>query len=130
MAWNALHWNSKFQTKLLKRSGRMKKKPSPIERKVKTYLADMGLQFQNQIVIGAYICDFVDMDGKMIIECDGAKWHSTEKQRVYDDNRDDYLKRMGYSVLHLFGWQCWNESVAVPMIKEFIEACKTAKRVV
>jgi len=107
----------------------MKKKPSPIERKIKQYLEEMDQDFVNQMVIGRYICDFVHPEWKLIIECDGAAYHSTSEQKYKDSVRDEDLKREGYKILHLLGWQCWNKDIAIPMIKEFL-TCKKPEVVI
>ncbi len=123
MPWNELCWNSKFQSKLHKYANRMRKKPSPIERKVKRYLEELGQLFINQDIVGPYICDFVHPEWMLIIECDGAKWHSSEEQRYKDLVRNETLAREGYRILHLLGWQCWDETIAKGLICDFLANC-------
>jgi len=99
----------------------MQKKPSPIERKVKTSLKELGLRFSSQIVIGTYIVDFLSNEHKLIIECDGAAHHSSQAQRDKDKLRDLNLQKQGYQILRLMGWQCWNQSVCKGLIMDFMK---------
>jgi very-short-patch-repair endonuclease len=57
-----------------------------------------GLDFHRQQVIGNYIVDFVCYEIGLIIEADGASHKGKEE---YDENRDNYLKNMGFNILHI-----------------------------
>lgn len=84
----------------------------------------MDLDFCFQEIIDNYIVDFLHPEMSLIIECDGHDWHSTPQQKYKDSVRDQDLKRKGYAVLHLLGWQCWNEPVCKGLIKDFVDAQK------
>ena len=60
--------------------------------------SQLGFKFNRQHIIGKYIADFVCLDKKLIIEVDGA-YHSQEKQQVWDEYRDDFLKSNSYKIL-------------------------------
>jgi len=55
-----------------------------------------NLRFRRQHPVGRYIADFYCHDCKLIIELDGDI-HNERKE--YDENRDNYLKAGGYTVL-------------------------------
>ena len=57
-----------------------------------------GMQFQRQKVLGDYIVDFYCPNGKLVVELDGGQHFSDESIRD-DKLRDEYLNRMGYTVL-------------------------------
>jgi len=55
-----------------------------------------GFKFKRQVPIGPYIADFVCLDEKLIIELDGPLH---DGRAVYDANRDEALRQLGYRVL-------------------------------
>lgn len=57
-----------------------------------------GLDFDRQIVIGNYIVDFYCPKLKLVIEIDGS---SHDNKYVYDATRDEFLKSIGLTVLHV-----------------------------
>lgn len=65
----------------------------------------LGCKFRRQQMMGNYIVDFLCMEPKIIIELDGGQH---VQQQVYDDQRSQYLGRLGYTV-HRF----WNHEVLV-----------------
>jgi very-short-patch-repair endonuclease len=57
-----------------------------------------GRKFRRQYSIGRYIVDFCCPSEKLIIELDGnphGEYHRIQK----DENRDNYLKSLGFTVL-------------------------------
>ena len=56
-----------------------------------------GLRFRRQHPIGGYIADFCCLQKKLIIELDGG-YH--DKHKEADANRDKFLKKCGFRVLH------------------------------
>jgi len=58
----------------------------------------LGAFFHRQRVVGSYICDFVSLDGGMVVEVDGSG-HYQDESRRYDSKRDEYLKSLGFDVL-------------------------------
>jgi very-short-patch-repair endonuclease len=56
------------------------------------------LKFRRQQPIDGYVADFCCFEKKLIIELDGAV-HDTQDQKVYDQERDTFLKNQGFKVL-------------------------------
>jgi very-short-patch-repair endonuclease len=63
----------------------------------------LGVNFRRQHAIGKFICDFVCIGRKLIIELDGSQ-HI--EQQEYDAERSMYLQSQGYQVLRF-----WNDDV-------------------
>ncbi len=63
----------------------------------------MNLKFKRQKPMGRYIVDFVCMEQRLIIELDGGQ-HA--EQALYDQHRDAWFRRVGYTVLRF-----WNNDV-------------------
>ncbi|MBM3926619.1 MAG: endonuclease domain-containing protein [SAR202 cluster bacterium] len=62
-----------------------------------------GYKFRRQQPIGAYICDFVCLEKRLVIELDGGQ-HSWSVR--HDTERDAWLNALGYKVLRF-----WNADV-------------------
>src|ERR1035438_9501424 len=73
-----------------------------------------GIKFQYSVE--SYVCDFVDLHSKTVINIDGDYWHAnpikydpallTEAQQhnvQQDEIKRNYFQRLGYSVIHI--WQ-------------------------
>ncbi len=60
-----------------------------------------GLKFRRQHPIGKYIVDFVCLEKKVVIELDGGQ-HAEPTKKQYDGERDNWLKKEGYSVLRFW----------------------------
>ena len=58
----------------------------------------LGVKFNRQYIIECYIVDFVCLEKQLIIEVDG-KYHDTEYQRGYDEQRTQILNNLGFRVL-------------------------------
>ena len=79
---------------------------SPIEDYLYKGLIEIGLSThcQLQYQIGKYRVDFAFPDARLVVECDGKKYHFTESwQMEKDQKRDKYLARKGWRVLHIEG---------------------------
>ena len=61
-----------------------------------------GLKFRRQVPIGDYIVDFVCLNPRVIVECDGGQ-HADSR---YDDVRDAWLKAQSFRVLRF-----WNTDI-------------------
>lgn len=72
---------------------------SPIEEIVWDICLCEGIVLYPQYPIDRYMVDFCNPIKKIILECDGAKFHSIEK----DFDRDEYLVDNGYKVFRLSG---------------------------
>jgi very-short-patch-repair endonuclease len=55
----------------------------------------LGWRFRLQEPIGPYIVDFVCVEQRLVVEMDGDGHGGT-----YDRQRDAYLERLGFRVLH------------------------------
>ena len=62
-----------------------------------------GFKFRQQRPIGPYVCDFVCLSEKVIVELDGSQ-HVAEAS--YDSRRDSVLRSNGFRVLRF-----WNGDV-------------------
>jgi len=70
-------------------------------------LRDAGFaDFEMQYEVGNKRVDFAFPDSKLIIECDGHKYHKFSKEQIEaDQQRDLYLAKRGWVVLHFSGIQ-------------------------
>ncbi len=90
---------------LLARARAMRREPTPAERKLWRLLRGAKLQdlnFRRQLPLGPYIADFVCLDPRLIIECDGGQ----HADSAYDADRDAWLRAQGFIVLRF-----WNNEV-------------------
>lgn len=78
-----------------------------------------GIKFRRQYPIGKYICDFVSLEKRIIIELDGSQ----HLDSINDKIRDNYLKELGFKVLRF-----WNndidqniEGVLIKIQQELVE---------
>ncbi|HIG0326252.1 TPA: endonuclease domain-containing protein [Legionella pneumophila] len=74
----------------------------------------LGFKFKRQVLIGAYIVDFVCLEKRLVIELDGSQ-HMDNK--IYDTKRTDWLITNGFEVLRF-----WNHDVfqQTPSVLEII----------
>ena len=81
----------------------------------------LGVSFRRQYVIDQYIVDFVALKKHLIVELDG-KYHDSDEQVKWDQQRTDYLNKAGFTVLRLR-----NEDVlcdtdnTIKKLKEYIQ---------
>ncbi|MBO4564116.1 MAG: endonuclease domain-containing protein [Bacteroidaceae bacterium] len=59
---------------------------------------NLGHKFLYQYIIGQFIVDFLCPDCKLIVEVDGG-YHSEPIQEIDDEQRTQWLERMGYKVI-------------------------------
>ena len=82
---------------------------------------------EEQYKIGTKRVDFAYPNQRLVIECDGYKWHRQDKEQIERDiERDKYLARKGWRVLHFSGVQIRrNIKGCINEIKEalFISQC-------
>jgi very-short-patch-repair endonuclease len=55
----------------------------------------LGCRFRRQVPIGPYIVDFLCAEHHYVVECDGSQ----HLESRYDQRRDEYLARRGYTVV-------------------------------
>lgn len=91
-------------------------KASFIERKVQWLLDELNIEYSTNFVFKrnvvfkggthrVYFPDIVLEKYKIIIECDGDYWHSSEKVKAIDAQKDIEYKEAGYMVLRFSGTQ-------------------------
>jgi len=81
-------------------------KETPIEKCMENAMANFGISAESQYEIGVKRVDFAYPVQKLVVECDGYKWHKQDKEQIENDiNRDKYLARKGWRVLHFSGLQ-------------------------
>lgn len=61
-----------------------------------------GVKFRRQFILGKYICDFVSLGNKIVIEIDGSQHIESNS----DLQRDEFLKSIGFKVLRF-----WNNDI-------------------
>jgi very-short-patch-repair endonuclease len=57
-------------------------------------------KFRRQHPIGRYVVDFATLDGKLIVEVDGAT-HGSVAEQVYDTERTLEIERCGFHVVRV-----------------------------
>ena len=88
-----------YNKKLTPYSQNLRKKMTDMERKLwYEFLSGLSVRFRRQKPIGAYIVDFYCSEAKLVIELDGSQHYEKDSARS-DVIRDDYLKKLGLTVL-------------------------------
>jgi len=62
------------------------------------YLRDFQKKFKRQVTLGYYIADFYCAEKKIAVELDGSQHYFPEGED-YDERRDEYIKKMGITIL-------------------------------
>jgi len=93
----------KGQSQRGKRNARsLRKSETDAERKIWQLLRSRSLngeKFRRQHPIGPYIVDFININGKLIIELDGSQHQQTLD---YDAGRTAFLEQAGYRVMRFW----------------------------
>jgi very-short-patch-repair endonuclease len=77
---------------------------SPIERKLYVALKAAGYRVKSQYTMGPYRCDLAITKYKLVIECDGATYHSSKQQKDLDRRKTYYIqKKHRWRVLRFTG---------------------------
>lgn len=100
-------------SKTMHRAGELRKKPTPVEKKLWAYLRGdklNGVSFRRQHAIGNFTPDFVSIKGKLIVELDGSQ-HL--EQAEYDIERSRYFESQGYKVIRFWNNQVENDNAGV-----------------
>jgi very-short-patch-repair endonuclease len=87
------------------RARSLRRKPTDAEAALWALLRDRRLaqtKWRRQRPIGGYIVDFVCLEHRLVIECDGSQHAESERDAV----RDAWLASQGYRVLRF-----WNSDV-------------------
>lgn len=87
-------------------------------------LKTAGLKLDFQVEVARYRLDFLANDW-LIIEIDGAQWHSSEQAKARDATRDGFFIDLGYSVIRIPAKVVFsNPSEAVSRVSEALSAGK------
>lgn len=78
---------------------------SPFEAEVGKAIIARGYKIRQQWEVGSYRIDMVafDANGKVAIECDGERWHSSEEAICTDMERQAVLERLGWRFIRIRG---------------------------
>lgn len=78
----------------------MRKNPTEAESILWRFIRkkQLGVKFNRQYVIDTYIVDFVCLEKQLILEVDG-KYHFSEEQQRWDEQRTNILNNLGFEVL-------------------------------
>jgi type I restriction enzyme R subunit len=72
----------------------------------------LELKFRRQCPLTRYVADFCCKDPRIVIELDGEV-HDDPAQRRHDENRDGYLRSLGYTVLRFRNSQVLEDPASV-----------------
>lgn len=61
----------------------------------------VGLNPVSQYTVGPFILDFAFPDNRLAVECDGVYWHNLPKQKIKDEQKDDYLSLQQWRIVRL-----------------------------
>ena len=81
-------------------SGR-RSEESPLEKKCRLTLQDMGVRFSTQKPIGKFIFDFCIIPLRLLIETDGNSYHSHPSRKARDRRKDALARSEGWHVCRI-----------------------------
>lgn len=93
------------------------------ELKLYKYLTNNNYSFEFQYIISPFICDFVFLKEKKIIELDSPRFHNKMK----DASRDLYLSNSGFSVHRIMSYRVFK---SLPDVMKEIDGFLAGKEVV
>lgn len=67
-----------------------------------------------QYPVGKYFVDFAFVTAKVVIECDGKKYHDAAR----DAERDAHMRSLGWRVFRIAGVHCFKEEAALNALRE------------
>ena len=102
-------------SKLQEYAIKLKNNPSWCELAFKKVLDRTRLHYEEQVIIGFYIVDFVLPERMIIIEIDGAQH---KKKRNYDNTRDCWLKGLGFKVVRIPSKDVVDCDWIIPILKD------------
>mgnify|MGYP003394078398 FL=1 len=97
------------------RSRRMKEAPTSAEALMRKALFYFNIPYEEQVVVGRYIVDFLLTDRNTVLEVDGG-FH--QFQAVYDRAREEYLRRLGWQIVRVRNQDVsteWVRTVILPL---------------
>jgi len=105
----------KLKKKLLERN--LLREQSPLEAWVIQFLKPAKIyDYELEYQVDYYFLDIAFPQHKFGIELDGINFHSTEKQKNKDRNKDKYLKDKSWEILRISSYECWRPSMLLEKI--------------
>lgn len=90
-------------------NGDIRRYNTDIELKIANFLENLKIPYIPQYNFnGNFLVDFALRNIKLVIECDGDYWHSSDKQLKRDRARDIYIKSCNWDVMRLKGSLIYN----------------------
>ena len=93
------------EAQTLSRAGNMascrKIRASRLEKAIWAVLDVLHVSYQTAVAFGPYVVDIYIPKRRLIIECDGAYWHSRAGAMEHDARRDAFMRNVGFTVLRL-----------------------------
>lgn len=78
-------------------------KDTSIELKIENLLKKNNIIYQKQVPLCKIaIVDFLLLNNKLVIQCDGDYWHNRPGARERDEGQDKVLAQNGYTVIRLW----------------------------
>ncbi len=102
-------WYKLYRRNKCKFTKKLRRKMTPTESLLWEELRNRrfkNIKFRRQVNIGPYIADFLCKQHRLIVEIDG-KSHDNRKE--YDQNRDEFLRELNYSVLRIKNEEVWED---------------------
>lgn len=96
---------------ILPNKNKFKFTDSPIEDVLKWELQARNIKFETRKSIGQYRVDFFFPEANLIVEANGAEYHSTKEQRERDFKRQQTLMKKGYMVLRFTGSEIYKDPI-------------------
>ncbi len=96
-------WPGEGMNRFKSRTRALRAQQTPAEEMLWRALRNRQLarwKFRRQHPIARFVVDFVTLDGKLIVEVDGAT-HSTRHEQAYDARRTHELERLGFHVVRV-----------------------------
>jgi very-short-patch-repair endonuclease len=90
----------------------LRKSQTPAEQALWELLRDRrlsGLKFRRQFPVRIFVADFCCYELKLIVELDGEV-HEDARRIAHDENRDFYLRSVGYTVLRFSNREVFESS--------------------
>lgn len=76
-------------------------RPTSLEIAIQAVLDALGIEYVKEHQIGRFFADFYIPSRQLVIECDGAYWHSLPGAAEADKERDEWITTQGYRVIRL-----------------------------
>lgn len=122
---------SKFEN-LKKTIQEQRKTESPIEEVLCRWFCVYGLYGVSQYEVGRYRADIAFPEKKLIVECDGKDWHSSDEQIARDRTRDTWLNEQGWIVKRFSGRSIFEKpkEIVYGLVQEFFPELKSKQIVI